>query len=562
MICKLTGLSMKKRKFDWKLLKRVIQYLKLDKKKLSIVVSCILVTIMVGFFQPLVVKMITDDGLINQNLSVIISSAVLLMGLVLINEFVEVTLASFFADIHNESEYRIYSMSFKKLLRLKAEYFTDRNASEVINSMATDVSTVSSLTDSYNVMLISYIFRIISGLAGLIVINPVLTILVLVTVPIKYFTVKKLANLREMKTTEYLGRYRDFAAWMSDTISGVNEIKLWNGYKGKEKEFSDKEQGLLEQQKRFTMIDAWNRFVEVFLEWFVSALLYVFGGILLINGKLSIGGLFAFISYSSYVTSPISAVLNVKLIMARIMPSAKRLFEFFDLEEETSGIFTNINTDNITFENVSFSYNDDREVLRNISFLIPKGSKVAIIGSNGSGKSTIINMLLRFLEPKSGKIEIGKVDIKNMDLNGYRELFSVVSQNPYLFSKTIKENIDLGNSNNEKRLTYACQKSGVAGYLEKMPNGEDSIIGDNGARLSGGEKQKLAVARALIKDTPYVILDEATSGFDVESDAYLHDVIVNEMKDKTVLLITHRYENLEGMDIVYKIEDGEIARIK
>ena len=553
---------MEKKKFDWKLLKRIIQYLKPNKKKLTIVAICILITTMIGFFQPLVVKMITDDGLINQNFRVILSSVLLLLGLVLINQFIEVALASLFADIHNESEYRIYSGAFRKLLRLKPEYFTDRNASEVINAMSTDVSTVSSLTDQYNVMLISYMFRIISGLAGLIVISPFLTILVLATVPIKYFTVKKLANIREAKTSEYIGGYRDFASWMSDTISGVKEIKLWNGYQIKEKEFTEKEQGLLKQQKGFTMIGAWNMFVEIFLGWFVSALLYVFGGMLLIHGKLSLGGLFAFISYSSYVTSPISAVLNAKLIMARIMPSARRLFEFLDLGEETSGAVTNITAENITFENVCFSYNDDREVLRNISFSIPKGSKVAIIGPNGSGKSTIIHMLLRFLEPKSGKIEIGKVDIKNMDLNEYRELFSVVSQNPYLFNRTIKENIDLGSSNNEKRLAYVYQKSGVAGYLEKMPNGEDSIIGDNGARLSGGEKQKLAVARALMKDTPYVILDEATSGFDATSDAYLHDVIINEMKDKTVLLITHKYENLEGTDMVYRIEDGEIERIK
>lgn len=553
---------MEKNKFDWKLLFRVIQYLKPNKKKLTIVEICILITTIIGFFQPLVVKMITDEGLIDRNFNIILSFVILLLCLVLINQFIEVTLASLFADIHNESEYRIYSHSFRKLLRLKSGYFTDRNASEVINTMSTDVSTVSSLTDSYNVMLISYVFRIFSGLAGLIVINPLLTILVLLTVPIKYFTVKKLANIREVKTSEYIGSYKDFASWMSDTISGVKEIKLWNGYKIKEEEFTDKEQGLLKQQKSFTMINAWNMLIEVFLGWFVSALLYVFGGMLLINGRLSLGGLFAFISYSSYVTSPISAVLNAKLIMARIMPSAKRLFEFLDLEEEESGTATNINVGNINFENVCFSYNDDREVLKNVSFSIPKGAKVALIGANGSGKSTIINMLLRFLEPKSGRIKIDNVDIKSMDLNNYRELFSVVSQNPYLFNKTIKENIDLGNSNNKEQLNFVYQKSGVGGYLENMPEGEDSIIGDNGARLSGGEKQKLAVARALMKDTPYVILDEATSGFDVSSDAYLHNVIINEMKDKTVLLITHRYENLENIDIIYKIEDGEIVKLK
>lgn len=551
-----------KEKFDWKLFKRVIQYLKPNKKKLVIVAICIFITTVVGFFQPLVVKSITDNGLMTQNISIILSSVIVLLVLVLINQLIEIALASLFTEIHNESEYRIYYKSFYKLLRLKAEYFKDNNASEVINAMSTDVSAVSSLTDRYNVMLVSYIFQIISGLAGLIVISPALTILVLITVPIKYFTVKKLASLKGMNMSEYLKRYSDFTSWMSDIINGIKEIKLWNIYTTKEKEFITKEKELLAQQKKFTMIDAWNMFVEIILEWLVSALLYVFGGLLLIKGKLSIGGLFAFISYSSYVTTPISAILNVKLIIARIMPSAKRLFQFLDLEEEASGSITNINEGNITFQNVCFSF-DSREILKHISFSVPIRSKVAIIGSNGSGKSTIINLLLRFLEPKSGNIEIENIDIKNVNLNDYRAMFSVVSQNPYLFNATIKENIDLGNNNkNNKHLSYVYQKSGIVGYLGKLPNGEHSIIGNNGAKLSGGEKQKLAVARALMKDTPYIILDEATSGFDVISDAYLHDVIINEMKDKTVLLITHRYENLEGMDIIYKIEDGSIVKLK
>lgn len=149
---KIKGLTMEKKKFDWKLLFRVIQYLKPNKKKLTIVAICILITTVIGFFQPLVVKMITDEGLIARNFNIILSFVVLLLCLVLINQFIEVTLSSLFADIHNESEYRIYSHSFRKLLRLKSGYFTDRNASEVINTMSTDVSTVSSLTDSYNII--------------------------------------------------------------------------------------------------------------------------------------------------------------------------------------------------------------------------------------------------------------------------------------------------------------------------------------------------------------------------------------------------------------------------
>ena len=187
------------------------------------------------------------------------------------------------------------------------------------------------------------------------------------------------------------------------------------------------------------------------------------------------------------------------------------------------------------------------------------GEKVAIIGQNGSGKSTIINLLLRFYTPCSGEITADGVPISQLALDEYRSLFSGVSQEPYLFFGDIVENVNLTGQAPSEKVTAALHTSGVADYAERMPEGNNTKIGRNGAKLSGGEKQKLVVAQALLKDAPIVILDEATSGFDVGSDAYLHDVIVNQMEGKSVIMITHRYENLEGMDRVYQLKGGRIA---
>ena len=183
---------------------------------------------------------------------------------------------------------------------------------------------------------------------------------------------------------------------------------------------------------------------------------------------------------------------------------------------------------------------------------------MAIIGQNGSGKSTILNLLLRFYEPKAGQILADGVDVQDIPLEEYRSLFSVVSQEPYLFLGDILENVDLQGDADPDRLGAALRASGVESYLPRLPEKERTQIGRNGARLSGGEKQKLAVARALLKDAPVVILDEATSGFDVESDAYLHDVILHQMQGKTVIMITHHYHNLEGMDQVWRLEGGKV----
>lgn len=186
---------------------------------------------------------------------------------------------------------------------------------------------------------------------------------------------------------------------------------------------------------------------------------------------------------------------------------------------------------------------------------------MAIIGQNGSGKSTILNLLLRFYRPGGGKILADGKDVEGLSMESYRSLFSVVSQEPYLFLGDILENVDLDKSASPERIEWALQQSGVQGYLPRMPEGAKTPIGRNGAKLSGGEKQKLAVARALLKDAPVVILDEATSGFDVESDAYLHDIIVNQMRGKSVIMITHHYHNLAGMDKVYRLEEGVLRQV-
>lgn len=353
---------------------------------------------------------------------------------------------------------------------------------------------------------------------------------------------------------------RDFSQWFGDNLQGVDEIKLWNLFESRDRAFRDKLNGLLKLQKANSMLDAWNTLWESLLEWSVTILLYLVGGILICNGSLTVGSVFAFVSYSWYVTGPVSALLNLKMYFARVLPSARRLFKFLDMETEEDTGTGRIDSlpPRLEFKDVNFSYQSNRPVLRGVNFHVEPGEKVGIIGQNGSGKSTILNLLLRFYTPNSGEIMADGVSVSQLLLDEYRSLFSVVSQEPYLFLGDIADNVDLTGLSAPERVSAAMATSGVAEYLKRMPDGAKTQIGRNGARLSGGEKQKLAVARALLKDAPVIILDEAASGFDVESDAYLHDVIVNQMEGKSVIMITHRYENLEGMDRIYKLEHGQI----
>ena len=556
---------MKKEKTDWNLIKRMLLYLSPYKSRLWSIIVCFVLVTIVGFLQPLVIKNITDNGMMQKNMQVIIYSVLMLLGLVLIGQVLEIIQAKIFVDIHNESNFTIFHQAFNKLLHLKKEYFSEKNNAEIINFLQMDVRNVSSITDRYIVMTVSYIFRVVSGLIGLLIISPILTLAVLAMVPLKYLMVKELAKRKEKRIEEMIEYNRDFAAWFGDNIDGIDEIKLWNLYNKQYRVFKKKQGKILNNNKKVTMIDTWNMFYEMLLEWFVTGALYILGGVLICNDSLTIGGVFAFISYSGYVTGPISMIIDLRFFLSQILPSARRLFKFLDMEEEnTQGDIEGINGEKIklSFKNVSFSYDENREILKDVNLNIDKGEKIAIIGTNGSGKSTILNLLLRFYEVNSGEIQFNGESIDKLNLAEYRNLFAVVSQEPYLFLDTVMNNIDLKNEAADNRIRQASKQSGAEKFIDRLAERENSKIGRNGAKLSGGEKQKLAVARALLKDSPIVILDEATSGYDVESDSYLHDVLLSELKDKTVIMITHRYDNLEGIDRVYRLDNGQVLEVK
>ena len=245
-----------------------------------------------------------------------------------------------------------------------------------------------------------------------------------------------------MATDEMIESSRAFSRWFGDNLNGIDEIKLWNLFLEKDREFQEKQSKLLNSEKKGTLIDAWNVFWESILEWGITILLYILGGAFICTGSLTIGAAFAFISYSGYVTGPVSALLNLKMYFARIIPSAKRLFQFLDMEveEDTGTKILEKNLPKIEFKNVGFSYDKARCILKDVNFFANSGEKIAIIGQNGSGKTTILNLLLRFYEPDQGAILVDGIDIREIQLKDLRDLFAVVSQDPYLFLGGIEEN--------------------------------------------------------------------------------------------------------------------------
>lgn len=543
------------------LLFRCLGYLLPYKKELAAAAAALLGVTAAGFLQPLAIRKIMDDGMIEKDMTGILFFSCLLGALVVASQALEFFQTRVFVKIHNASYEAVSLQVFDKVLRLRKDFFTDRKNGEIINCLTLDMMQVTSVTDRYIVMSAGYVFRIVSGSAGLFLISPGLAMAVLAMIPLKYLSVRRLSAQREKNMGEDIEANRRFSRWFDDTLDGIGEVHLWNLGGQRKETFGRLLRELLAVREKGSMTDAWNLFTEMVLSWGVDVALYILGGALVCRGDLTVGAVVAFISYSGYVTGPVASLINLKMHFARILPSAERLFSFLDREEESSGtrgLPEGVCAPVLCFDGVRFSYGEGREVLKGVSFRIMPGEKVAFIGKNGSGKSTIFNLLLRFYEPCGGEITADGIPVGEFPVDEYRGLFSVVSQEPYLFMDSIAGNVDLSGKRSREEVEKALKQSGAAEFIGKFPEGERTQTGNKGTKLSGGEKQKLAVARALLKDAPVVLLDEASSGYDVESDAYLHHIITHKMEGKTVLMITHHYHQLEGFDRIFYLEDGGV----
>ncbi len=308
---------------------------------------------------------------------------------------------------------------------------------------------------------------------------------------------------------------------------------------------------MIQQEHTFLAVQQYSKKVQICLV----------GSNLVFNMQLSVGSIFAFITYSAYVTGPISAILNIGYLLSGIIPSTKRYYEFMELEEEDSSqrITASPQFGDIKLENVSFSYEAGKPVLNGINVIFHKGSKTAVIGRNGSGKTTIINLLTRLYEPDTGRILLNGTDIADMSLQAYRDMVSIVSQQIYLFNDTIRNNICLYKQTDERSLMAACEESGLGEFILEVSL--DYVVGQNGSMLSGGQKQKIAMARALVHDKPIVIFDEATSNADAYSEQQINGLLYTMLKDKTVIVITHKREILSEVNQIVVLQEGRVTSI-
>lgn len=558
---------MNKKTSDKYIIRDILRIFNPYKKKIIVVITYILISSVLNMITPMLNKKIMDEGLILKDINIVLKYSGLYMVVVVANQLIGILETRTRAYLENMVYFNLEKRAFRHLLKINTSFFKDKNYAMVMNNLQTDIGKVSGLCDRNTFSILTGVFRIAAGIVGLSLISWKLSILVLLFIPIRYILVKLFSNLRRNLFKELIHLSQEYSAWQGDTFAGIREVKSWVLESLKTSQFVKLQKQLIKQRIKMSYLEQCNAISEIMFGEIITTIIYIAGGYFIAGNDLTVGELFAFVTYSAYVTGPIFAIMNIKYTLAGILPSAKRYFEFLKIEEEESKEVRHLRIDkekvkgSIEFKNVDFSYKDNEPVLKNINFKINAGEKIAIIGRNGSGKTTIINLILRFLKPDSGKILLDGRDINDIKLKDYRNLISIVSQEIYLFNTSIKENILLNSNKTDSDLKEVSRECMADEFIEKMELKYDSLVGERGGKLSGGERQKVAMARALIRKSKILILDEATANYDIKSERQINNIIEENYKDETVIIITHRPDVLEKVDKVVIVNNGEIEDI-
>ena len=354
---------------------------------------------------------------------------------------------------------------------------------------------------------------------------------------------------------------------LQETISGIRVVKAFVMEKFEIKKFTDATKDYFKTMVKLTRIGSLGPPLTEILGVFAAVLLLWFAGRDIVAGNLDPSRFFLFLFAMLSLMQPVRTLSHLNIDIQQGLAAAKRIFEVLDTEPKTKNhpqaIRMDSLRDKITFQNISFSYDSsDKEVLSNINFEVKAGEIVALVGPSGAGKSTLMDLLPRFYDPTSGEIRIDGIDLKKIDLRSLRNLMGIVTQETILFNDTIWNNIAYGHAHASKEEVESSARAANAHqFIMDMPQEYQTIIGDRGVKISGGERQRLAIARALFKNPPVLIFDEATSSLDTESEALVQEAIDRLMKGRTVFVIAHRLSTIQNADKIVVLDDGKIIQM-
>lgn len=477
-------------------------------------------------------------------------------GLIFLQEYIV-------AGIAQRVVYKIRERVYDKLQVLPIIYFDSYTHGEIMSRISNDVDNISNTISQSTVQFMASAVNIMGSLAMMLYLSRIMTVTSLITVPMVFLLTKSIANRTRvlfLQQQRALGRLNGH---IEESISGTYVIKAFSNEERVIEKFKEQNQLLREVGVRAQI---WSGFLMPLMNVIANfgfAVVAIVGSILVVRNTISLGIVASFISYSKEFTRPLNEIASTFNTLQSGIAGAERVFQLMDEEEERKdgpdAIEVKKINGEVEFKNVSFEYKKGEEVLKDVSFKVEPGTNVALVGPTGAGKTTIVNLLTGFYEIEKGEILIDGINIKDYKKDSLRRIFGMVLQDTYLFSGTIRENIRYGRLDaTDEEIIEAAKMSRAHEFIDKLPKGYDTVLVEGGHNLSQGQRQLLAISRAILADPSILILDEATSNVDTRTELKIQEAMFKLMEGRTTFIIAHRLSTIRDADIIMLINNGEI----
>ncbi len=550
------------------LLSRVFSYLKPYWKHMLLVIVCIAAASFCSLLPTILTGKIIDEGLIQGNISSLIFYILLSLAVTLGSNLIGVAESYINTWIAQHITYDMRNQMFAHLQKMSQRFFTSSNQGDIITRMTSDIDGVQQVVTNTFTSILSNTITLIIAMIAMFQKNWILALIGIVIVPLFTLPTRKAGKTRWKYANESQACNDEINGILNETLSVSGQLlsKLF----GKEKyEYSRYEQAngrMIRLNIRERMAGRW---FFVILSTFTSIgpmLIYLVGGLLMIryHHNLTIGDITVLVTLLGRMYMPVNSLLNIQVDWIRSMALFTRIFDYFDLPVEIQNAPDAVTPEhaegNVVFDHVSFGYEPDRLVLKDINFALKAGRSIAIVGPSGSGKSTIINLIPRLYDVSEGRVAFDGTDVRKLDLEFLRAQVGVVSQETYLFNGTIRDNLLYARPDaTDADMEEALRKANIWEFVQNQPDGLNAMVGNRGLKLSGGEKQRLSIARVLLKNPTIFIFDEATSALDSISEQKIQEAIDPIIRSHTSILIAHRLSTILAADEILVVKDGRIV---
>ncbi|MGR6117546.1 ABC transporter ATP-binding protein [Aeribacillus composti] len=460
--------------------------------------------------------------------------------------------------------YKMRSDLFRQFHLLPISFFDQKKTGELMSRMTNDVENVSSTLNSSVIQISSSVLTLIGVISVMLWMSPFLTIITLIVVPLLVVGMKWITRRTGQLFKEQQRSLGELNGYIEETITGQRIVKTFSQENRVMHEF-------LEKNERLRRSSFWAQTISGFIPKLMHVLnnlsftlIAGFGGIFALKGWITIGTIVVFAEYARQFTRPLNDLANQFNTLLSAVAGAERVFDLLDEQAEEADFGEYVQSANIkgdiVFDRVSFSYGEERQTIKNISFHVSPGETVALVGATGAGKTTIINLLARFYEVNEGRILIDGKDISKLRRSELRQAMGFVLQDPFLFHTTIRENIRYGRLDaTDEEVEEAAKLANAHSFIKNLPDQYDTIINEGGTSISQGQKQLLSIARAILKNPSILLLDEATSSIDTVTELKIQEALERLMKGRTSFVIAHRLNTIKKADQIFVIQDGRIV---